>query len=457
MLNPFEPVGKHGEDDYQQKTITVSSQENAEEGTDEKQLTDEIQIFTGEELLNSPLESIPCLLEPLFPQCGLAALGGSSDTGKSAILRLFAISVALGFETFLGFKLFLRYQRAIYVSSEDAKDAMICLLKKQNRGLRHNSQAFKNISFIFDWGRDLIQTLERELKKQRVDVIVIDAFMDVFTGGVKDNDRIREFLRGYKRIAERYGCLILFLHHTGKGTENKAPSKNNFIGGQSFEAKVRVAIEFRIDSANPQLRHFCVVKGNYIPQEYKDRSYVLRFDENMIFHNTGERIPLHDVVPAVSENASQNKSHEKGEKNDGKNEQIAKLLQDNYTYSYIQEHLKVSPGRVRRVKQEQDKAATTATTSVEMHSNTKVAVVGSVPDSALDVAGLKDRPGDLARLEKLADKVLQGFQPRTKFNLLRAIAISAETNQDYAEVLLKSMVENSVINHCPADDTYWLD
>ena len=61
--------------------------------------------ITGEYLLQANIEQIPCLVEPFLQQVGLACLAGSSDTGKSSLLRQLAISIVTGApegDSFLG-------------------------------------------------------------------------------------------------------------------------------------------------------------------------------------------------------------------------------------------------------------------------------------------------------------------------------------------------------------------
>ena len=109
-------------------------------------------------------------------------------------------------------------------------------------------------------------------------------------------------------MAEKYSCLFLFLHHTGKRTEDLAPSKNNFVGSQSLEASVRLGIELRVDRMNPELRHLCIVKGNYLGSQYKQSSFVLKMDENFVFSETGDRI----VFEYLALNPNQSKLQSKG-------------------------------------------------------------------------------------------------------------------------------------------------
>ena len=53
-----------------------------------------LQTTSMRELLENPAERQPVLVEPLFPQCGLGAVIGSSDCGKSTMLRQLAACVA---------------------------------------------------------------------------------------------------------------------------------------------------------------------------------------------------------------------------------------------------------------------------------------------------------------------------------------------------------------------------
>jgi hypothetical protein len=134
---------------------------------------------------------------------------------------------------------------------------------------------------------------------------VVDALGDLYTGNMNASNDVRAFVQQYSQLAQKHGCLVLFMHHTGKRTEDREPSKHNLLGSQGLEAKMRVAFELRADPYSPDLRHLCVLKGNYLPSEAKERSYVLRFDENLTFHNTGERATFGDLVKAPEENADE--------------------------------------------------------------------------------------------------------------------------------------------------------
>ena len=287
-----------------------------------KQNNDTSLETTGEDLLLSDIKEIPCLVEPFMQQPGLVSLAGSSDTGKSSILRQLAISIVTGEPDFIGFKINSKHNSVIYVPSEDLERETAYLLFRQSKN--YPPKDLKGLRFIFSI-TNLIGELNKRLSNKPADLVIIDCFSDTYGGDLKDTQKIRTYLHPFQELAQKHQCLIIFLHHTSKRTENFEPSKNNLLSGQGFEAKMRLVIELRADLMNPNYRHLCIVKGNYLPASYKKESYVLEFDEqNFTFTNTGERMPFELLVKQTDSDNSK-----------AKYEQAFELKQKGYTYDQI--------------------------------------------------------------------------------------------------------------------------
>lgn len=290
-------------------TITVTTPEAQTKGTNflnNKQLNSdffqmpalqpevEANFISGLTLFQMNTDKIPMLFGDMIPKVGVWAMVGASDTAKSMILRQIAMSVAGGIP-FLDWQCNVTHKRAIVVCSEDDEFAISFLLRKQNKSINLSDNELINIQFLFET-EDFIEKLNMELTKQPADLVIIDAFSDLFDG--KDshqNTQVRSFLNKFTLMANNHKCSIGFLHHTGKRTEDMAPSKNNALGSQGFEAKMRLVIELRLDKLNTELRHLCVVKGNYLPQLQKTSSIVVKMDENFTFTNTGERVDYSEL------------------------------------------------------------------------------------------------------------------------------------------------------------------
>lgn len=268
----------------------------------------------------------PCLVEPFFQQSGLACIAGSSDTGKSALLRQLALDIAGGADRWLGFDIHPRTRNVVYVATEDGRDATRNMARMQSEGF-YLPGVLKRLRFMFDWEGELLTVLERNLSARPADLVIIDCFSDAYGDDLKDTTKIRDFLEPYRRMSERLGCLILFLHHTGKRTESLVPNKNNLLSGQGFESKMRLVMELRADHIHPRERHLCIVKGNYLPQDHKRESHILHFDEATLrFTATGGRM-AHEVLGRGYE----------AEEGRAKFEQARDLKKEGHTYEQIAE------------------------------------------------------------------------------------------------------------------------
>ena len=248
-------------------------------------------LVNGFDMLSSSTEQMDYLVAPLLPRVGVAALVGSSDSGKSTLLRGLAMAISSGARHYLGFELRPKHHSAIYISTEDDAAAIGALMQRQLEELCTPKEAYATLDFIFDTD-NLMANLEAMLEDKPRDLVIVDAFADLYTGPMNENNRVRSFINAFSQLAIKHNTLVLFLHHTGKRTESLAPSKHNAIGSQGFEAKMRLMMELRQDPERHDIRHLCVVKGNYLSAQYKHDSFELRFTPALNFEATGERVPF---------------------------------------------------------------------------------------------------------------------------------------------------------------------
>ena len=247
------------------------------------------RVSPASEMMQRDYTENDTLLEPILPRQGVVALVGSSDSGKSSLLRGLAMAIVAGRDEYIGFRLHPRYNRAMYISTEDDEASLSRLMRMQI--LDSEREQYEGLHFVFDTD-NLLETIELGMQSHMPDVVIIDAFADLYTGPLNENNRVRSFLNTFSQLAVKYNTLVIFLHHTGKRTESLAPSKHNAIGSQGFEAKMRLLMELRQDPTRHDIRHLCIVKGNYLPSEYKHDSFELRFTPSLNFEATGERVPF---------------------------------------------------------------------------------------------------------------------------------------------------------------------
>ena len=294
-------------------THDANVQNNSENAKDLQKKDEDIQNLLGEyeekedsvfvcasDLLAMSDTKMPTLYDPILPQVGICVVGGESDAGKSQFLRNLAICVATGRE-FLGFQFSGKYKSAIYAASEDDSTATAYLMKKHNLFYKDNVEDWKRLHFIFETD-NIIERLNERLEVSPADLIVIDSFADFFTGKDQNNSaQVRSFIKPFSDLARKHRCCVVFLHHIGKWQENNTPSKNALVGSQSLEAISRACFLFVKDRSDKDIRHLCVVKHNYIGNDYKTNSIELRMDsESFTFQPTGNRVPFEQLTESAN-------------------------------------------------------------------------------------------------------------------------------------------------------------
>lgn len=254
---------------------------------------------TALELINQADEKIPFLVDELLPKVGLASLIGGSDGGKSSMLRQLALAIVSG-NDFLGWKTNAVRKSVLYLSTEDDSIAISTLLKMQTKELQCSEEALNNLNFYFNVDF-FLNHLQEIINEKQPDLIIIDAFGDIYQSELYETNKVRTFLNVFQQLAIQNELCVLFLHHVGKRTEDLSPSKNNALGSQGFEAKMRLVVELKTDKAQPQKKYFCIVKGNYLPPDKKKYGYNLLFSNNLVFTNTNQLTAFENINRAGSD------------------------------------------------------------------------------------------------------------------------------------------------------------
>jgi archaellum biogenesis ATPase FlaH len=258
----------------------------------------EQEYYTLTDIITAKDEPLQMLWK-YFLRVGLMAVVGNSDGGKSMFLRQLCLAVISEQGEFLEEKINAKRGKALYISSEDNIDITKSVFEKMLIKFP-NAQA-DNLYFCFT-DSNLIEKIEKRIATQKVDLVVIDAYLDFFTGDSQNGESTRKFLKPLQNLAQKYECLIVIIHHTGKAKAEATPSKHNVIGSQSFEGKLRAIFELRTDTNNPLKKHFCPVKGNYLSSVEKSESLILDFDEeSLTFSYSGNKQAFAKISPQIEE------------------------------------------------------------------------------------------------------------------------------------------------------------
>lgn len=232
-------------------------------------------FLTGEDLVNTAATEIPFLWDYFFPQVGLVAMTGPSESGKSSLLRHLSIAICNGASNFLGSSLKLRHKKVLNVITEDSQISVSVNLKKQTQGAFEN---IKNMKFLFN-SSNVLADITAILATEKFDLIIIDVWGDTIDFSTNEMFRVRGNLKEYARLANEYEACICIIHHNVKRSEEKEPSKNNVNGSQAIEAITRSMVELRVVSDIE--RQLSIVKSNYVLPGTKKKKWILKTNENL--------------------------------------------------------------------------------------------------------------------------------------------------------------------------------
>ena len=78
-----------------------------------------------------------------------------------------------------------------------------------------------------------IKALERLIEETKCKLVVIDPIQSYMPAKVNSNDRsdVRKGLSPIKKLAQKYGCTIMYLMHTNKNESNKNINRASGSGG----------------------------------------------------------------------------------------------------------------------------------------------------------------------------------------------------------------------------------
>jgi len=250
----------------------------------------ELLFKTADSIYNLKHKKGQFLVDKLIPKGALSALVGESDTGKSSFLRQLALSVVYGDSDFLGFKIDGSCRNVLYVSTEDGEVGTSAWLKKYFGDDMPDSKLLSKLRFTYTI-EGVCSNLREIVVSNCIDLIIVDSYADIFEGNMNLSNEVRAFLNQFNSLATEYGTTIIFLHHTNKSAFGK-PNKKFISGSHGFEAKMRSVLMLTRDTNNHDLRNLSIVKGNYLDSKEKSKCYVLKFNEQLCFENTGERVDL---------------------------------------------------------------------------------------------------------------------------------------------------------------------
>ena len=304
---------------------------------DKKTIADKAIYETPEGWVNAfslykrKTKSYNYLVDNLLLKSGISTIYGVEDTGKSQ-LALFLLLKVVGDNDFLGKRIRAEHKKALLITTEDQEEDIEVRLHNMVDNSDYLPESLSRVYTRYS-AKDIIPYIEKFIEKQKIDLVVIDCFGDIFPHDLKQLNHTRVWLQEFYELTTKHKFHMLFVHHSKKDSEEKPPHKSN-CSGVGLTAKGRTSIEFRKDPEDLMKRHLCIVKANHLSEELKQDSIEIEFDHGN-FNKTGSKQFDMLVISKDEKEALQNN--------------VLKLSDDGKTQDEIAKELDLKQYQVSRI------------------------------------------------------------------------------------------------------------
>ena len=211
---------------------------------------------------------------------------GPAKSGKTILCENLAFAIVSEREKFLGIPIEIKKSKVLYISMEEDTDMRIIQRgKKQIKGysseekslikenLYYTDKKFiRSVENETDW-----ELLEKEIKSHRSNLIFIDS-TNRFNIDIQEKLEANSMMQKFRKLAEKYNCAIILIHHTVKSQENKPMTLNTMSGSSALSRDADFFIG--VNRLTNGVRYIKFVESRYY--QYDDKCKVLSIQENSL-------------------------------------------------------------------------------------------------------------------------------------------------------------------------------
>ena len=197
---------------------------------------------TLKEVVSNPVPQ-RWLVDNIVPKAAsLGMLFGKSGSTKSYLAISLMLSVATGKLDWFGHK--VKAGRVLYLCGEGhhaSYERMACWLQQNNITEIPDTMYIAEDTFNLDTAEgesSLLSSLEKEISNFNPDLVVVDTLNLYMASDENSTLESTMFIKALRRLASRFTCSILLIHHTGVTDQDRSRGSSVFLGAMDYQMKV---------------------------------------------------------------------------------------------------------------------------------------------------------------------------------------------------------------------------
>lgn len=214
------------------------------------------------DLLDAEISPVQWLVQDLIPMASCVLLAAEPKLGKTWVALDLALALAYGLPLYGRFSV-PRPMRTLLVLNEDGRGNVAQRFRSLMRGrgivpTPQNTDRVRIVSrraFSLEHSQYLVE-LERYVVQERMDLVVLDPFTEMFTGDERHERDVKDALQPLKRLRDNTGASVFLTHHQRKPGENANSGRRAMAirGSSYFVGWYDVGLGFASGSPNEPVK-----------------------------------------------------------------------------------------------------------------------------------------------------------------------------------------------------------
>jgi hypothetical protein len=265
------------------------------------------KMLNGSEIETMEIPEQSFIVKNLISETSLNFLTGEEGCGKSMLAMNLALSVAIGATQWLGYEI-VKHGKVIYLNNELSLNDHLNRIKIMQNHLPCpgdvsnllTPQEFPDLETCWETLNDFCNTL-------RPILIIVDCFYFTHNKDENDSSSMKDLMRKFQTLRDRYQLSILVLHHTKKGGRDKKMGNDLIRGSNVFSAAADTVLQMKRSADDERQRIIKPTKLRHVSDEMRTCRLLSLNPESLWFKDEGETDEadhLETVIPTAEEEIS---------------------------------------------------------------------------------------------------------------------------------------------------------
>jgi hypothetical protein len=198
------------------------------------------------------------IVDGIIGERSLNLLAGEEGGGKSLLAMNLGVAVATGAPTFLGYAV-KKHGKVLYLNNELSFQVFVSRFKCMRRAITSQQlaqvQNFLTPEFVKPLS-DSWDDICKVIVQEEPILVILDCLYWAHDRKENDSSEMKEIMRKFVELRDKYSVAVIVVHHTKKGVKNEAMHNDNIRGSQVFSASADTNILLRRSGTDESKRLF---------------------------------------------------------------------------------------------------------------------------------------------------------------------------------------------------------